>query len=157
VGEPSTATRLRTLGSAPTALTAFPTQPSWWEPSLHGVYNAVSTTNHFYFDGVIAKCDSPRLARMPIVTEDLNWNIGDPDTDWPSGQKEVKFAGFYWLILDDPNDASDWQGNGSLKRADSVVIWWGPNVRCRLGGTTYPFDPDNPITRKDVFLVNDAN
>jgi hypothetical protein len=147
------------LGSAPTPLmAAFSSQPAWWEPSMYGTYDAANTTNHFYFDGTIAKCDSPRLGRMPIVTEDLNWDIGDADTDWPAGVKEVKFVDFYWLILVNPNDPGDWQGNGTLKKADSVVIWWGPNVDCAgSGGSTYPFDPDNPITRKDVFLVNDVN
>lgn len=147
------------LGASPTPLmNQFASQPSWWEPSMHGPYNAANTTNHFYYDGVIAKCDSPRLARMPIVTEDLNWDIGDADTDWPNGQKEVKFVGFYWLVLGNPNEANDWQGNGNLKKADSSIIWWGPNVECQgSGSTTYPFDPDNPITRNDVFLVDDIN
>ena len=54
-------------------------------------------------------------------------------------------VGRYWVILVDPNDAADWQGNGNLKMASSVVIWWGPNVECMgPGGTTIPFDPDTP-------------
>lgn len=147
------------LGSAPNSLlSAFPSQPSWWEPSVHGVYGAATTANHYYFDGIIAKCDSPRLARMPIITEDLNWDVGDPDTDWPNGKKEVKIVGFYWVILDNPDGSSDFTGSGSIKTADGIVMWWGPNTECQgSGSTTYPFDPDNPITRKDVFLVNDSN
>lgn len=147
------------LGSAPTALmTEFPTQPSFWEPSLYGTYDAANTTNHYYFDGVIAKCDSPRLGRMPIITENLNWDIGDAPTGWPNGRKEVKFVGFYWIIVVNPNDSSDWQGSGNAKKADADIIWWGPNVECqRSGGGTYPFDPDNPVTDKNVFLVDDTN
>ena len=147
------------LEASSTALmTAFPSQPSWWEPSLYGTYDTANTTNHFYYDGVIAKCDSPRLVRMPIITEDMNWDIGDPDTDWPNGKKEVKFVDFYWLIIENPNDPGDFQGSGNLKTADGIVMWWGPNVECRgSGSTTYEFDPDNPTTRTDVFLVNDTN
>lgn len=149
-------TPTQVLGSAPTGLmTQFASAPSWWEPSLYGAYNAANTTNHFYFNGVIAKCDSPRLARMPIITDDLNWNIGDADTNWPNGKKEVKIVGFYWVLIDDPNDGSDFNGSGNLRRSDGIVMWWGPNTECQgSGGTTYPFDPDNPITRKDVFLVD---
>jgi hypothetical protein len=147
------------LGGSPTALmTQFPSQPSWWEPSLYGAYNAANTTNHYYYDGVIAKCDSPRLARMPIITDNMNWDIGDPDTNWPNGKKEVKFVGFYWLIIVNPNDSSDFLGNGNLKTADGIVMWWGPDTECQgSGSTTYPFDPDNPITRTNVFLVDDTN
>lgn len=147
------------LGSAPTPLmTQFSSEPGFWEESLYGEYNSTNTTNHYYFDGVIAKCDSPRLARMPIITEDMNWDIGDADTDWPNGKKEVKFVGFYWLIIENPNHQSDFTGGGNLKSADGIVIWWGPDTECQgSGGTTYEFDPDNPIIRDDVFLVNDAN
>lgn len=149
------------LGATPTPLwTAFPplTPPPWWEPSLYGAYTVANTTNHYYYDGVIAKCDSPRLSRMPIVTDNLNWNIGDPDTNWPNGKKEVKFVDFYWVIVVNPNDPGDFVGNGNLKNADGWVMWWGPNTECQgSGSTTYPFDPDNPITSTDVFLVDDTN
>jgi len=149
------------LGSAPTPLmTAFPSQPSFWEPSLHGTYNAGNTTNHYYFNGVIAKCDSPRLARMPMVTTNLNWDIGDPVTIWPGGtSEEVKFIDFLWVVIVEPINPSDFQGSGNLKEASSVIIWWGPDVECLgSGGTTYPFDPDNPgFTIKNVFLVDDVN
>jgi len=124
---------------------------------MHGAYNAANTTNHYYFDGVIAKCDSPRLARTPIITESLNWNNGDPDTDWPNGNKEVKIVGFYWVIIVNADGSSDFTGSGSFKTSDGIVIWFGSNTECQgSGSTTYPFDPDNPITRKDVFLVDSA-
>jgi len=147
------------LGSAPTPLmTAFGSAPSFWIPSIHGAYNGANTTNHYYYDGVIAKCDSPRLARMPIITENLNWDIGDADTDWPNGNKEVKIVGFYWIVIVNPNGSSDFNGSGNLKNSDGIVVWFGPNAECQgSGSTTYPFDPDNPITRKDVFLVDSVS
>ena len=153
-------TPAQVLGSDPTPLmTAFPTQPSWWEPSLYGAYNATNTSNHFYYNGVIAKCDSPRLGHVPIITDNMNWNIGDPPTGWPNGRKNVKVIGRYWVIVVHPNDSSDWHGNGNLKTASSIVMWWGPDTECQgPGGSTFPFDPDNPgITAKRVFLVDDTN
>lgn len=57
-----------------------------------------------------------------------------------------------------PNDPSDFQGSGNLKKADGIVMWWGPNTECQgPGSTTYPFDSDNPVTSTDVFLVDDTN
>lgn len=142
------------LGTDPiTPLDSSDPQPSWWEPSLYGDWNAANTQNHVYFNGVIQKCDSPRLARMPIISEDLNWDIGDPDTDWPNGVKEVKIVGFYWVYIERPNDASDFTGGGSLKKAGGTVIWFGPDTECQGSSGTYPFDPDNPIARTDVYLV----
>ncbi|MFP3883725.1 MAG: hypothetical protein ACLFWH_15605 [Actinomycetota bacterium] len=144
------------LGGSPTPLDPNDPPPDGWEVSLHGEYNAANTANHYYYDGEIAKCDSPRLARMPIITEEMNWNIGDDPTGWPPGAStEVKFVGFYWLIIENPKDQGDYQGNLS---ANGIVMWWGPNTECKgPGGTTYDFDPDNPITSDDVFLVNETN
>lgn len=68
----------------------------------------------------------------------------------------MKFVGFYWLIIDNPDGPGDFTGSGNLKKADAIVIWWAPNVECQgSGSTTYPFDPDNPVTRDDVFVVDD--
>jgi hypothetical protein len=137
---------------------AFTTQPSFWETSLNGTYDASNTTNHFYFDGVIAKCDSPRLGTIPIVSEDMSWDLGDPNPGWPNGQKDVKLVGRYWVILVDPKDSGDWHGNGNLKTASAAIIWWGPNVECAgPGSTTTPFDPNTGLSTKTVKLVNDTN
>lgn len=148
------------LGSAPTPLiAAFPSQPSFWDTSLHGTYNAANTTNHFYYNGIILKCDSPRIALVPIISSNLNWDLGDPNPGWPNGKKDVKIVGFYSVIIVDPNDGSDWQGSGNLKTASSVVVWYGPSAECQgSGGTTYPWDPFNPSPPVyDVFLVDSAN
>ena len=148
------------LGSAPAELTdVFSTQPSFWETSLNGTYDdPANTTNHFYFDGVIAKCDSPRLGTIPIVSEDMSWDLGDPNPGWPSGKKDVKLVGKYWVILIDPNDSGDWQGSGNLKTASAAIIWWGPNVECAgPGSTTTPFDPNSGLSTKTVKLVDDTN
>lgn len=149
------------LGSAPTPLmSAFPsTPPPGWEPSIHGAYNSANTTNHFYFNGVIAKCDSPRLGRIPIVTTNLDWDIGDAATGWPPGtSRPIKIIDMLWVIVSEPYNNSHWFGNGNLRSASSVVMWWGPDTECQgSGSTTYPFDPDNPITRFNVFLVDDTN
>jgi hypothetical protein len=97
---------------------------------------------------------------MPMVTTNLNWDIGDPVTIWPGGtSEEVKFIDFLWVVIVEPINPSDFQGSGNLKEASSVIIWWGPDVECLgSGGSTYPFDPDNPgFTIKNVFLVDDVN
>ena len=64
----------------------------FWETSLNGAYNAANTTSHFYFDGVIAKCDSPRLATIPIVSENLNWDLGDPNPAGPTGRRTSRWS-----------------------------------------------------------------
>jgi hypothetical protein len=153
-------TPAQVLGSAPTPLmAAFPTQPSFWESSLNGTYNSANTTNHYYFNGIIAKCDSPRLGTIPIVSEDLDWDLGDANPGWPNGNKDVKLVGRLWLIIVDPNETGDWQGSGNLKKASSHIIWWGPDVECAgPGGTTTPFDPNaGGLTIKTVKLVDLSN
>ena len=39
-------------------------------------------------------CESPRLATIPIVAQDMSWDIGDPPGNWPNGRKDMKFIGF---------------------------------------------------------------
>ena len=119
------------LGSAPAPLfSSFGSQPSFWNTSLHGPWDAANTSAHYYYDGIIAKCDSPRLATMPIISEDLNWDLGNPPPTWPNGKKAVKIVGRYSLIITDPNDTGDFHGNGNLKTASSIIVWYGPNARC---------------------------
>lgn len=138
------------LGASPTPLaTAFGTPPAWWEPSLYGSWPP-SPTVHFYYDGVIAKCDSPRLGFVPIVSEDMNWDIGDPNPGWPSGHKDMKIVGLVDIILTDPNDSSDFQGSGNLKKAGAVVMWYGPNARCVDGS---PYGVINGVTGTPIRSV----
>jgi hypothetical protein len=147
------------MGAASTPLfAAFGSQPSWWETSLYGPWNATNTMEHVYYDGVVAKCDSPRLTQVPIVVENNNWNIGDPNAGtWPNGSKEMKIIGFLDVILKDPNDNSDFQGSGTAKRISADIVWFGPNAICSDGS---PVGVLNGIIGKGenrVFLVDDTN
>jgi hypothetical protein len=120
------------LGGAPTPLTvALGSQPGWWIPSLWGDWPSELGV-HYWYDGIVAKCDSPRLARIPIITDNMNWNIGDAPGSWP-GKKSVKIVGFFDVIVIDPNDPSDFQGSGNLKTSSAIIMWYGPNAICADG------------------------
>jgi hypothetical protein len=120
------------LGSAPTPLTvALGSQPGWWIPSLWGDWPS-ELGQHYWYDGVVAKCDSPRLARIPIITDNMSWNIGDAPGSWP-GKKTVKIVGFFDVIVIDPNGPSDFQGSGNLKTSSAIIMWYGPNAVCSDG------------------------
>jgi len=140
------------LGSAPAPLfTTFGSQPGWWEPSLYGPWTAANTAAHFYWDDVIAKCDSPRLATMPIISDNMDWDIGDPPPTWPNGKKDVKIVGRYNVIITDPNQPSDWHGNGNLKQAASIIMWYGPDARCvGPNGSTTSYSPGSIKTYRLV-------
>jgi len=140
------------LGSTPTALSSRPTA---WDDRLHGDFDNIDTSNHYYFEGAIAKCDSPRLGFMPIVSQDLEWKPGDPLPPFPNGKKDMKVVGFYWVIIRNPNVANDWKGNGTLKVSTIDIIWFGPKTTCENGDS---IDFANPSTLfKDVLLVNETN
>lgn len=110
---------------------AFATTPSFWVESLLGEYNSTNTAKHYYFDGVVPanKCDSPRFANVPIVTEELDWDLGDDHEGWPSGNKTVKIVGMVDVIIEEPYDG-DIKANKNLKTAGASVIWFGPNATC---------------------------
>lgn len=148
------------LGGTWTALrTAFPTKPGWWDERLLGTYNATNTNLHYWYDGVVAKCDSPRLGGVPIVSENLNWNLGDPHEGWPNGKKDVKVVGLLDVIIEDPNAANDFQGNRNLQYASASVVWYGPNAVCADGSPIGVLNGVPPgRTAEDVVrLVNDTN
>ena len=144
------------LGQNPAGLYAAMSgvQPAWWDVSLYGGWTAAATTAHFYWNDAIAKCDSPRFASMPIISEDLDWDLGDPPPTWPNGQKDVKVVGAYNVIVTDPNQTSDFHGNGNLKNAASIIMWFGADARC-VGpdGSTTPFTAGSIKT----FRLVDAN
>ncbi len=122
------------LGAAWTPLmTAFPTAPTWWDSRLYGSYDATNTSKHYWYDSVVAKCDSPRRGAVPIVTANLNWDLGDAHTGWPSGKKDMKIVGMLDVIVEEPYDSGDFQGNKILKTAAASVIWYGPNAKCANG------------------------
>jgi Flp pilus assembly protein TadG len=143
------------LGGSPESLfTAMGTQPGWWDTSLYGPWTAINTAAHHYWNDSIAKCESPRFASMPIISEDMDWDLGDPPPTWPNGTKDVKVVGMYNLIVTDPNDSGDFQGNGNLKNAASIIMWFGPDAKC-VGptGSTTPFSAGAIKT----FRLVDAN
>lgn len=142
------------LGSAPAPLFSLGAQPAFWDTSLHGPWTAAGTAAHFYWNDVIRKCDSPRLGSIPIVSQDMDWDLGDPNPGWPNGSKDMKIIGLYQVLIADPNDTGDFFGNGNLKQASSIIMWYGPNARC-VGpdGSTTTYAPGSPKTYRLV----DAN
>ena len=122
------------LGGNPQTLgAALGSQPAWWNVSLYGPW-ASASSNHFYWDQVIANCQSMRLAQIPIVAP-TTWSVGDPTPTWPPGKKDdVKVVGFYSVIITDAN----FQGQTHV--ANGRIIWFGPNARCvGPNGSTTPF------------------
>jgi hypothetical protein len=140
-------TKEQVLGGSPTPLaSAFGgAAPAGWQEWIHGVWGVADVSNHFYWNDVIAKCDSPRLVAFPIVASDLSWSpamyaAGNPYPIWPNGNKDMLVVGIYNGILVNPNDSSDFIGSGNLKEADSSIMWYGPDARCvGPNGSTTPF------------------
>lgn len=130
------------LGGSPSSLTS---QPAGWEAWIHGEWGTADVSNHYYWNDIVAKCDSPRLVSYPIISSDLSWsetkyNNGEPYPDWPNGHKQLLVIGMYNGILIDPNDAGDFIGMGNLKKASTVIIWFGPDARCvGPNGATTPY------------------
>lgn len=129
-GDPLTAV----LGGSPSPLSS---RPAGWEDWIHGDWNDPAThANHYYWNDVIAKCDSPRLVSFPIVSADLDWSqakydAGEPFPEWPSGTSQpMRVLALHNAILADPNSADDFQGSGQLKKASTYIMWFGPNARC---------------------------
>ena len=119
---------------------AFPgsTPPTAWNPGIHGDWGdpAIDPSKHMWIEGEIEKCDSPRLASTLIVTADMTYDpayynpiIGHPDP-WPSGSKPMKVLGQYFIYIENPDEADDFQGSGNLKAASAIVLWLDPGVTC---------------------------
>lgn len=143
------------IGATPATLNSAvgASAPGWWEPSLYGPYASVRNSQ-YYHDGDIAKCDSPRLAVVPIVAAatgkgknaGLHWDLGDAPGTWPNGKKEIKIVGFYFVYIREPDKKSD-IGSGPIV-AD--VIHLGPNATC--DGEPYnPYATGVPV--EDLKLV----
>jgi hypothetical protein len=140
-------TPAQVLGTSPQTITAAfgGAAPPGWEEWIHGVWGSVDVSNHYYWNDVIAKCDSPRLISFPIVSSDLTWSqatyvSGMPFPIWPSGNKDMLVVGLYSGILVNPNGAEDFIGSGNLKTADSAIMWYGPDARCvGPNGSTTPY------------------
>ena len=133
--------RSQVFGTSPQTLASVfgSSAPGWWEESLFGPY-VTARTGQYYFDGDIAKCDSPRLATVPIVARDRDWDLGDPSGTWPNGKKEMKVVGFYVVYIREPDTPGE-LGSGPIQ-AD--IVHMGPNATC--DGEPYnPFQTGIPV------------
>lgn len=129
-------TLAQVIGSTPGTLesTFGATAPTWWIPSIYGSFSSVKTTQ-YYWNGDIDKCDSPRMATVPIVVYNDDWDVGDPAGTWPNGKKRMKFIGFYTVFIREPDHYTDTYDHLNGIVAD--VVWFGPDATCN----GVPFDP----------------
>ena len=117
-------------------------QPPGWDTDLHGVWPPADLDRNYYYNGTVAKCESPRLGRIPIIAQ-VDWGPGVP-LNLPGGNSDpVKVVGFYLVILEDPNESSDFLNpSDSLKNLSGKVTWLGPDASCSgTGGKVKPYQP----------------
>lgn len=138
------------LGGSPSPLSS---RPAEWHEGVHGPWPPSNPGVHYYYDGVVAKCGSPRLGSVPIISSDLDydpnaWSPGDPYPEWPNGSKDVKVLGGYFIYLDEPNDPGDFSGGGKIKSATAKVVWLGPDASC-VG----PNSPTKPFETGDAKVI----
>lgn len=116
---------VQTPATVQTLFQAFgASRPSFFNEQVYGPY-AAAMNDHYYWDADIKKCDSPRLATIPIVSEDKDWAPGDPAGDWVNGNSNnLKIVGFYTVYIREPNTA----GENGIFQAD--VVWFGDNATC---------------------------
>ena len=133
-------------GKTGSALSSVP-QPPAFDPQVHAdvtlgqTWADIDKTNHVYFNETVAKCESPRLGRIPIIAQ-VGWSPGDT-VNLPNGNSDpVEIIGFYLVLLDDPNGPSDFANpSDSLKTLSAKVLWLGPNASCSgTGGTVKPYE-----------------
>jgi hypothetical protein len=122
--------------------------PNGWQSSLYGPYSAVKNAQ-YYYNGTGIKCDSPRLATIPIVDYESNssnnWDLGQPNSSWPNGRKLMKVIGFYTVYIREPDNRSD-VGNGGgngLNQIVADVVWFGPDATCEDGSAFAPLGSIN--------------
>ncbi len=118
----------------------------WWEPSLYGpLATAKAATlpiaRHWYYNGDEMKCDSPRLATVPIVNASMNWDIPDAQGTWPNGKKAMKFIGFYTVYIREPDVLAD-VGKDAM---DADIVWFGPDAKCDTGEAFQPLGSAVPV------------
>jgi hypothetical protein len=111
------------------------TAPSWWIPEVYGPYST-AMNNQYYYNGDIAKCDSPRLASVPIMNYSglgngnnkgipNNWAPGSAPGSWQQGKHWKKIIGFYTVYIEEPSTDPE-VDNSLLTR----VMWFGPDATC---------------------------
>lgn len=117
-------------------------QPPGWDIDVHGPWPPAALDSNFYYNETVAKCDSPRLGRIPIIAQ-VDWGPGLP-LNLPGGNSDpVKVVGFYLVALTDPNESSDFLNpSDSLKNLSGEVLWLGPDANCTgTGGQVKPYAP----------------
>ena len=115
-------------------------QPPGWDVDVHGQWSSIDVNRTYYYNGTVAKCESPRLGRIPIIAP-VDWGPGLP-VNLPGGNSDpVKVVGFYLVILEDPNQSSDFDNpSDSLKNLSGKVIWLGSDASCSgTGGKVKPY------------------
>jgi hypothetical protein len=131
-------------------------KPPAWDEGIHGPWSKEAVANHYWVSGTIAKCESPRLASIVIVTADMSYDpyyySGGPYPDpWPNGSKNMKVLGHYYVYIDNPNNPGDFIGSGNLKTASTKVLWVDPeNIKCATTG----FAPGPSATNPPIFEVS---
>lgn len=142
------------LGAAATPLGSSGLIPGEleWDDGLYGTFGAATAATHpaaehYYFNGDTLDCDSPRLATVPIVAQDLDWTMGDPRGALPNGSKDVKFIGFYTIYIREPSTIAHIGGP-----IDADIIWFGAEAECSDGRPFVPVGSTGPVNR-GVWLV----
>ncbi len=134
-----------------TSLSTFVKPPAAWDEGIHGPWKGADLTNHYWIEGTIEKCDSPRLASIVIVTHDMDYDpasykSGQPYPDpWPNGSQDMKVLGHYYIYIADPDSADDFIGSGNLKQASAKVLWMDPEAKCANGSPPGPSATNPPI------------
>ena len=144
------------LGAAANPLSSAPAGTEaalGWHNTLYGTYAAAQAASHpnaqhYFFNGGTLDCDSPRLATVPIVAQNQNWDIGDGSGSWPNGRKDMKFIGFYTIYIREPNTIADIGGP-----IDADIIWFGPDSKCITGEAFQPIGSLGPVNQ-GVWLVD---
>jgi hypothetical protein len=107
---------------------ALPDPMPGWNDSLFGPFAAAqadTTAQHWYYNGDTMLCLHKRIATIPIINQNLDWELNDPEGTWPTGRKDMKMIGFYTVFIDEPNSIADL---GGAMVAD--IVWFGPNAKC---------------------------
>lgn len=108
-----------------------------WQTSIHGDFVTAQNSvlpKHWYYNDDNLNCDSVRLATIPAVNEDIDWDLLDAAGTWPNGRKDMKMVGFYTVFIRMPAIISD---IGGPMEAD--VIWFGLDAACSTGEAFQPF------------------
>ena len=65
-------------GTTGAALNSLP-PPTGWDVDVHGNWAAIDVDRTYYYNETVAKCDSPRLGRIPIIAQ-VTWGPGQVST-----------------------------------------------------------------------------